>query len=164
MAKCSASDEDIDIKRHKKSSNKFKEREDNSKKYRKKNPHFIALGENKSHTSREYKFLKARPKDKDNTEFGKKDYKKKFKELNLFQAEASHQNHKYEKLNKSSTKKKTPKEDTVVLDDSSDSNSSSSSESEITLVKLRKPQLPTIQILLTMTKSAADLLSESKKN
>ena len=86
--------------------------------------------ENKSHTSREYKVLKERAKDKDNPECEKKDYKKKFKEIILFQAEASHQNSKYENLSKAFTKKKTPKEDTVIWDDSSDSNSSSRSESE----------------------------------
>ena len=60
----------------------------------------------------------------------KKDYKKKFKELNLLQAEAAHQRSKYKNLNKSFAKKKTPKEETVVLDDTLDINSSSRSEAD----------------------------------
>ena len=43
MVKFSASYEDSDTKKNKKRSKKFKEREDNGKKLRKKNPHFIAL-------------------------------------------------------------------------------------------------------------------------
>ena len=80
-------------------------------------------GENKSDNSGDCKVLKAGDKDKDNPRYGKNDYKKKFKELNLLQAEASHQKSKYEKLNKTFTKKKTSKEETVVLDDTLDSNS-----------------------------------------
>ena len=45
------------------------------------------------------------------------------------QAEAAHQKSKYEKLNKDFTKRKTSKEETVVIDDSSGSDSSSISES-----------------------------------
>ena len=64
VEKCSASDEDRGTKRHKKSSNKFKEREDNGKKYRKKTfSLYCSLHvENKSHTSMEYKVLKTRAK------------------------------------------------------------------------------------------------------
>ena len=61
----------------------------------------------------------------------KKDYKKKFKSLNLLEREAAHQRAKYlkyKKLNKAFSEKKTPKEETVILDDTSDSDSSSSSE------------------------------------
>ena len=43
MVKFSASYEDSDTKKNKKRSKKFKEREDNGKKLRKKNPHFIAI-------------------------------------------------------------------------------------------------------------------------
>ena len=88
-------------------------------------------GKNKSHTTREYKVLKSRDKGKDNPKYGKKDYKNKFKELNLLEREAAHQKAKYleyENLNKDFSKKKTPKEDNVILDDTSDSESSSSSE------------------------------------
>ena len=87
-------------------------------------------GENKSHTSRKCKVLKARAKDKYNHKYGKNYYKKKFTEFNLLRAEAAHQKSKYENLNKAFTKKKTFKEQTAVLDNSSDSNSSPSSESE----------------------------------
>ena len=73
MAKCSASDEDSDTKRHKKRSKNFKEHEENSKKHCKKNssPYLYMHGENKSHTSRDCKVLKTRAKDKDNPECGK---------------------------------------------------------------------------------------------
>ena len=67
---------------------------------------------------------------KDNPKYGKKDYKKRFKELNLLQAEAAHQKYRYEKLNKAITKKKTYKKKTVVLYDTSDSNSSLISKSK----------------------------------
>ena len=46
------------------------------------------------------------------------------------QVESAHQKSKYEKLNKAFTKKKTSKEETVILDISSDSDFSSSSESD----------------------------------
>ena len=46
------------------------------------------------------------------------------------QSEAAHQNSKYENLNKAFTKKKTSKEEMVVLYDASDSDSSSSGESD----------------------------------
>ena len=73
VAKFSASDEDSDTKRHKKRS-KSKEREDNGKKHRKKKSSLYCSlhGENKSHTSRGYKVIKARDKDKDNPKYGKK--------------------------------------------------------------------------------------------
>ena len=79
-AKFSASDEDSDTKRHKKRS-KFKERKGNGKKRRKKNSslYFSLRGENKIHTSRECKFLKASSKDKYNPKSRKNYYKKEFK-------------------------------------------------------------------------------------
>ena len=111
VANFSASDKDSDTKRHKKSSNNFKGREDNGKKHRKDNSslHCSLHGENKSHTSRECNILKKRAKYKDNTKYGKRDYKNKFKELNLLQAEADHQKSKYENLNKAFAKNKTSK-------------------------------------------------------
>ena len=45
-------------------------------------------------------------------------------------AEAAHQRAKYKNLNKSLSKKKTPKEYTVILDDTSDRNSLSRSEAD----------------------------------
>ena len=115
MAKCSASDEDSDTNRHKNHSKRFKEREDNCKKHRKKKSSLYCSlhGENKTHTSRECKVLKARAKDKGNPKYVKNDYKKNFKELNLLQAEAAHQKSKYEKLNKSFTKKKNSREENI---------------------------------------------------
>ena len=62
------------------------------------------------------------------SKYVKKDYKKKSKELNLLQAEAAHQKFKYENLNKAFTKRKTYKEETINLADSSESNYSSSGE------------------------------------
>ena len=44
------------------------------------------------------------------------------------QAEAAHQKYKYEKINKAFTKRKTSKEETINLDESSDRNSSSRNE------------------------------------
>ena len=80
MAKFSASYEDSDTKRHKNCS-KFKEREENGKKRRKKNfSLYCSLrGKNKIHTSRECKFLKASSKDKYNPKSRKNYYKKEFK-------------------------------------------------------------------------------------
>ena len=63
--------------------------------------------------------------------YSTKYYNKKFKEVNILEREAAHQRSKYLKyknINKDIAKKKTPKEDTIILDDTSDSNSSSSSE------------------------------------
>ena len=88
VANFSASDEKSDTKRHKKCCKKFKKRADNGKIHRKKNfSLYCSLhGENKIHSSRECKVLKARAKDKENPEYEKKYYKKKFKEPNLLQA------------------------------------------------------------------------------
>ena len=65
VAKFSASGKDSDTERHKKRS-KFKEREDNGKKWHKKNSslYWYLHGENKSHISRECKVLKAMAEDK----------------------------------------------------------------------------------------------------
>ena len=72
VAKFYASDEDNDTKRHKKRPN-LKEREENGKIHRKKNPSLYCSlhGENKSHTSKECNVLKKRAKDKDNPKYGK---------------------------------------------------------------------------------------------
>ena len=68
----------------------------------------------------------------------------------------------YENINKSFTRNKTSKEETVILDDSLDSNSSFSSESENYSNEAGKPQSPMIQILLTMKKSVSVPSSERK--
>ena len=98
VARFYASEKDSDTKRHKNCS-KFKEREDNGKKHRKKNSslYWSLHGENKSHTSRECNVLKKRAKDKDNPKYGKNVCNKKFKELELLQAQASHQKFKYKR-------------------------------------------------------------------
>ena len=72
MAKFYASDENSDTKRHKERS-KFKEREEDGDKHRKKNSslHCSLHGENRTHTSRDCNFLKKRAKDKDNPKYGK---------------------------------------------------------------------------------------------
>ena len=92
MANFYASDKDSDTKGHKKRSKKFKEREDNGKKRRKKNSSIYCSlnGEHNSHTSREWKVLKARAKEKYKPTYGENYYKNKFKKLNLLQAEAAH--------------------------------------------------------------------------
>ena len=64
VANFSASDKVSDTKRKKKRS-KFKEREENVQKCHKKNSSLYCSlhGENKGHTSREYKLIKARAED-----------------------------------------------------------------------------------------------------
>ena len=123
-----------DTKRHKKRS-KFKEREKNSKKHHKKiSSLYCSLhGENKRHTSRECNVLKKRDKDKDSPKYGKNYYRRKFKELNVLEKEASHQRAKYLKYknrNKDFAEKKTPKEENIIIDDTLDSKSSSISEAD----------------------------------
>ena len=109
----------------KKRYNKTKERGDSGKKGRKNSSLYcIPHGENKIHKSSNWKVIKARAAEKDKSKYGKKDYKKKFKELNLLQEEAAHQKSKYKKLNKAFTKSKTSKKETVNIADSSDSKSS----------------------------------------
>ena len=142
VAKFSASDKESDTKRKKKRF-KFKEREENGKKRHKKHSslYWYLHDENKSHTSRECKVLKARTKYKDNPKYSKKDYKNKFKELNILEREVAHQRAKYlkyKKLNKVFSKNKTPKNETVILDDTSDSNYSSISQAENSLDKDNK--------------------------
>ena len=68
----SASDKDSDTKRHKRRS-KFKEREENSKKHRKKNSslYYSIYSENKNHTSSECNVLDKKAKEKDNPKYGK---------------------------------------------------------------------------------------------
>ena len=96
VAKFSASDEDSDTKRKKKSS-KFKECEENGKKrHKKKSSLYCSLhGENKSHTSREWKVLNARAKDKDITKYAPKKHTKKSIEVKLLEREADHQRSEY---------------------------------------------------------------------
>ena len=62
------------------------------KKHRKKNSSLYCslYGENKSHTSRDYKLLKGMNKDKDNHKYATKDYKRKSREVNILDIEASH--------------------------------------------------------------------------
>ena len=132
VAKLSATYEDRYTK-IKKRRYKFKEREENGNNCCNKSSslYFSLHGENKMYTSRECNVLKKRLIDKGNPIYRKTDYKNKFKELNLLEAEASHQRAKhlkYKKLNKYFAKKKTPKEETVIIDDTLDINSSSSSE------------------------------------
>ena len=131
MAKFSDSYKDSETKKKKNRSNNFKECEDNGKKRHMNSSLYCSHhGENNSQTSGYCKVLKSRASDKDNPKDGKGGYKKKFKELNIFQVEAAHQKYRYEKLSKDLTKKKTSNEDNVVLYDSLDSDSSSSSSSD----------------------------------
>ena len=65
-------------------------------------------------------------KDKYSHHYSTKDYKRKSKEVNLLEREAAHQRAKYLKyknLNKYFAKKKTRKEETAILDNTSDSDS-----------------------------------------
>ena len=64
-------------------------------------------------------------KGKEKPKFSKKDYKRKSREVNLLEKQASHQKEKYlkyKKLNKASSKKNTR----VILEDSESDSSSSS--------------------------------------
>ena len=81
----SASDKDSDTKRHTKRS-KFKEREENGKKRHNKNSSLYCSlhGENKNHTSRECKLIKARAKDKENPKYGKMITRRISKNLNFW--------------------------------------------------------------------------------
>ena len=84
-------------------------------------------GENTRHATRECNVLKAKGKEK--TNYSKKDYKRKSREVNLLEKEASHQRAKYlkyKKLNKAFCKKKT----LVIINDPPESDSSSSSEGD----------------------------------
>ena len=74
LANFSASEESSDTKRKKKNP-KFKECEENGKERHKKNSslYYSLHGENKSHTSRECKALKAKSKDKENPKYATKD-------------------------------------------------------------------------------------------
>ena len=90
--------------------------------------YFSLHSENKRHTTRENKPPKARTKDKEKHKYSIKDYKRKSREVNLLGKKAAHQRAKYlkyKKLNKAFAKKKTRKEETVILDDTLDIDSSS---------------------------------------
>ena len=50
-----------------------------------------------SYTSREYKVLKESTKDKENTKYSTKDYRRNSREVNLLETEAAHQRAKYVK-------------------------------------------------------------------
>ena len=81
-------------------------------------------GENNIHTTRKWKVVKKRGKDKDNTKYSKNYYRKKLKEVNISEMEASHQRAKYLKYknrNKAFAKKKTSKEENAIIDDTLDS-------------------------------------------
>ena len=92
-----------------------------------------------------------RAEEKYKSKYVKKENKKKFKELNLLQAEASHQKSNYENLNKAFTKRKTYREETVNISDSSNINSSSSSES-----KFFSPKNGKKKISITYDSDSAD--------
>ena len=83
------------------------------------------------HTSRECKIHKEKAKDKYNPKYATKYYKKNSRELNLLEREAAHQRAKslkYKKINKAFAKKETPKEETIIIYETSNRDSSSSSE------------------------------------
>ena len=127
-AKFAASDEDSDTKRKNKRA-KFKEQNEHGKKLQKKHSKLYCSlhGENTSHTTRERKVLKEKSKNK--PKYSTKDNKRKSREANILEKEASDQRAKYlkyKKLNKAFSKMKTR----VILDDPSESNSSSSSEGD----------------------------------
>ena len=126
MAKFSASENDSDTTKNKNRFKKNKEHKNSGKKCCNNSLLYCSLHEeNNGRTSRDFKVLKARASEKYKSKYGKKDYKKRFKKLNLLQAEAVHQISKYKKLNKAFTKRNTSEEENFNISDSSDSNSSS---------------------------------------
>ena len=98
-AKFSTSDEDSDTKRKKKRL-KSKGQDDHGKKRQKQHSKLYCSlhGENTSHTTRECNLLKAKSKEKH--KFSKKDCKRKSREVNILEKEASHQRSKYLKYKK----------------------------------------------------------------
>ena len=123
-AKFAVSNEDSEPRKKKRPKSKDK----HSKKRQKRSTKMYCSlhGENTSHTSRECNFLKAKGKEK--PKFSKKDFKKKTREVNFLETQASHQRAKYlkyKKLNKAFSRKN----NRVILEDS-ESNSSSSSDEE----------------------------------
>ena len=91
MAKFPASDEDSNTREERTSKN-TKELEDSGKKRRTNTLIYCSIhGDNNRNTSREYKFLKSRYGEKYESKYVKRDYNNKFKELNLLQVEAAHQ-------------------------------------------------------------------------
>ena len=83
-AKFSASDEDRNTKRKKKRP-RFKEQDEHGKKRHRKHSSLYSFlhDKNNSPTTRECKVLKAKTKDK--PKYTKKDYKRKFREVNLLE-------------------------------------------------------------------------------
>ena len=121
-AKFAASDEDSEPREKK----RVKSKDEHGKKRQKRSSKLYCSlhGENNSHTSRECNVLKSKGREK--PKFSKKDFKKKSREFNILEKQASHQREKYpnyKKLNKAFSKKKTP----VILE-YCESDSSSSSE------------------------------------
>ena len=91
--KFAASDKDSDTKK-KKMRLKFKGQDKHGTKRQKQHYKLYCSlhGENTSHTTRECNLLTAKEKEK--PKFSKKDYKRKFREVNLLEKEASHQREK----------------------------------------------------------------------
>ena len=155
--KFAASNKDSDPRKKKLAKSKDK----NSKKCQKRSSKLYCSlhGDNTSHTSRECNVLKSKGKEK--PKFSKKDFKKKSREVNLLEKQASHQRAKYlkyKKLNKAFSKKK-PR---VILEES-DRNSSSSSEEENSSDEGRKTPSPTTHSQGKVTTVATALLTLRRK-
>ena len=104
-SKFAASDEDSEPRKKK----RVKSKDEHGNKCQKRSSKLYCSlhGENTSHTSRECNILKA--KGKENPKFSKQDFKKKSREVNLLEKQASHQRAKYlqyKKLNKAFSKKR----------------------------------------------------------
>ena len=122
--------------------------------------YFSIHGKNTSHATRECKVLKTKVKDRPN--YSTKDYKRRSREVNILEKEASHQKARYlryKKLNKAFAKKK----NLVILDDPSDSKSSSSSESHNSQNEDKETSIKYDSELVTMKKAATALLTTRKK-
>ena len=85
-AKFSTSDEDSDPRKKKRTKSKDEHGKKRKKRYTK--LYCSLQGENTSHTSRECNVLKSKGKEK--PKFSKKDFRKKYREVNLLDKKASH--------------------------------------------------------------------------
>ena len=90
-AKFAASNEDSELRKKK----RVKSKDEHGKKRQKRSTKLYCSlhGENTSHTSRECNIMKSKGKEK--PKFSKKDFKKKSREVNLLERQASQQKAKY---------------------------------------------------------------------
>ena len=106
----------------------------------------------------------SRDAEKYNSKYVRKDYKKKFKELNLLQEETDHHKSKFEKLNKAFTKGRliSRRLSTYLILLIATNHPEASLTIPLPKTVKRKPQAPMIQILPAVEKSASVPLAARK--